>query len=118
MFSEQPNDDWSLFAILISVLLLLLLNALICTVFCWIRKKNTQKIPPMTWATNTLYESNESIYDHASDINQKHQSLLPEWLSTKKHMIYSQTSVEKEHEIGHGQYGTVFKGKVVLGNSV
>ena len=59
-----------------------------------------------------------SKFNKKRHINQKHQSLLPEWLSTKKHMIYSESSVEKEHEIGHGQYGTVLKGKVVLGNSV
>lgn len=72
----------------------------------------------MTWAVNSLYESDESISEHVSVINQRYQHLLPEWLITKKHMIYSKTSVEKEHEIGHGQYGTVFKGKVTLGNSV
>ena len=117
IFSDDKNDAWSWFAIMLSAFLLVALNVLICLI-CWLRKKHNDEIPKMTWATNSLYVSSESVNDIGKGVNQYPADILPEWLTSKKHMIYSQTSVEKECEIGHGEYGTVFKGKLKLGASV
>ena len=43
---------------------------------------------------------------------------LPQWLKNRPDMIYPQDCIQKEQQLGSGQYGTVFKGKLVLGNSV
>ena len=94
----------------------------------------------MTWVANTLYESDESNNgDEASEMNTGNlceentiQSedlspmindpdnlmMLPKWLQEKKDMIYPQNCIQTGQEVGHGQFGTVFKGKIVLGKSV
>ena len=100
----------------------------------------------MTWAVNPFYESEEDhddskcpnnpsdklsefsrISNYISDENltdttphrfSRSNSMLPAWLKEKEHMIYSPSFVKKEHQIGHGQYGSVFKGKNLLATAV
>ena len=85
----------------------------------------------MKWEMNSLYVSDESIFTHTTvasssnktktrdGIGSKHNvEILPMWLQAKESMIYSQHSVQKGEQIGQGQFGAVFKGKIILGSSV
>ena len=44
--------------------------------------------------------------------------LIPSWLKDRKEIIFSPRCIEKGEELGRGQYGYVYKGKLTLGKSV
>ena len=44
--------------------------------------------------------------------------MLPNWLQNKKEMIFYQSSVTIGDLLGRGQFGAVFKGRLVQGSSV
>ena len=66
----------------------------------------------MTWEMNDLYESENS--DHQVD----EESILPSWLRERPEMIYPQSCIEECQQLGQGQFGSVFMGKLVQGKSV
>ena len=85
----------------------------------------------MTWVMNSIYESDESICTQTTGVSSSNRrknsyvsrseynhEILPMWLQAKESMIYSKHTVQKGQQIGQGQYGTVFKGTIVLGSSV
>jgi hypothetical protein len=81
------------------------------------RNKRTA-LPPqaMTWQDNELYDSNQSLDE---DIHgDKECNVLPEWLEERKEMIFPKDSITKGQQLGKGQFGSVFKGKLVQGNAV
>ena len=41
---------------------------------------------------------------------------LPDWVD--RHMVYSESAIEKKEILGHGQYGTVHRGLFHNGNAV
>ena len=122
------------------VFLSLLAAALLA--FIWYKQKTGHhSIPKITWEVNTLHETDESenevnisermiptnkleenevqCADGSSiDNNSLELSELPKWLRERPDMIYPQLCVEKGQQLGHGQYGNVFKGKLVLGKAV
>ena len=66
----------------------------------------------MTWEDNPNYS--ESTSANEEDGN----SCLPNWLLERNEMIYDTTCIEKGQELGHGNFGTVFEGRIRLGNAV
>ena len=72
------------------------------------------KFPTETISTNKL---DENVVQGA-DNNTMETLALPKWLRDQSEMIFPPRCIEKEQKLGHGQYGTVFKGKLVLGKSV
>jgi hypothetical protein len=44
--------------------------------------------------------------------------LVPKWLCERNEMIYDTSCIEKGRQLGHGNFGTVFEGKIQLGNAV
>ena len=68
----------------------------------------------MTWEMNELHETDESD----TDDNNEDKSILPKWLTVKPEMIYQPWCIDKGQALGHGQYGTVFKGRLNQGNAV
>lgn len=97
----------------------------------------------MTWAVNEWHDTDESeneatkmitlkakntdgistypLKEHeeqGDDNSTMDTSALPKWLRERPDMIYPHSCTEKGQQLGKGQYGTVFKGKLVLGNSV
>ena len=77
----------------------------------------------MTWKDNSFYKSESSEENIAKDSflpkwSFAKDSLLPEWLEARQGMIFTQNNIEKTHELGTGQYGSVFKGKLIQGNAV
>ena len=69
------------------------------------------RIPAMTWEMNELYDSEENG-------NKDDDSILPSWLRVRKEMIFPQRCIETSQQLGKGQFGSVFKGKLIQGNAV
>ena len=66
----------------------------------------------MTWEDNCIYDS-DSI-----EGNMPRDLFLPEWLREKREIIFPHEAVEKIHQLGSGQYGAVFKGKLLQGKAM
>ena len=61
--------------------------------------------------------------DEVVEIEERHGEsenalVLPEWLIQKPEMIYQPRFIQKGQTLGSGNYGTVFKGKLMQGNAV
>ena len=61
---------------------------------------------------NSIYES------EAIEKIIRNTPISPDWLLEKQEMIFPLDSIEKNQELGKGQYGSVFKGKLVQGKAV
>ena len=66
----------------------------------------------MTWEDNPNYSDSTSANEEDGN------SFLPNWLLERNEMIYDTTCIEKGQELGHGNFGTVFEGRIRLGNAV
>ena len=75
-------------------------------------KMNRTTNHEFVWKQNELYDSRESL----DSINES--SDLPEWLKDRKEMLFSKNFIIKGKQLGKGQFGTVFKGKLTQGNAV
>ena len=73
------------------------------------------KISPSTTEMNPLYHTDES--DNEEENNNK-EAIIPKWLTKKPEMIYQPQCIEQGQVLGHGQYGTVYKGKLNQGHAV
>ena len=68
----------------------------------------------LNWENNDMYES-----DEANDAGAMHgQCVIPSWLAASPEMIFPPSSIKTEEMLGHGQYGTVLKGKLYQGKAV
>jgi hypothetical protein len=72
------------------------------------------RISPSTTEMNPLYHTDESDTEE----NNNEESIIPQWLTMKPEMIYQPQCIEQGQALGHGQYGTVYKGKLSQGNAV
>ena len=73
----------------------------------------------MIWEENALYFSQKSEFEEMKDFCFGEEDwMLPIWLQNKKDMIFYQSSVIKGDLLGRGQFGAVFKGKLVQGSAV
>ena len=81
--------------------------------------------------SDIIYEQTEDTYGHKlEDLDVPNndeygsadgadvQPVIPTWLKARSEMIYPPYSIKKEQKLGHGNYGTVFKGKLVQANAV
>ena len=78
------------------------------------RKRARNSLTGMVWEMNPLYPLEESDTEE----NNNEESFLPRWLSNKPDMIYQPQCLVQDEALGHGQYGTVYKGKLNQGNAV
>ena len=102
-------------AILLMIMVLSLCGA-IFLIIRYYRRKSKSKLAGMTWEMNNLYRSIESVSEQNN--NEESLSILPRWLKSKPEMIYPAKCIEQGQALGHGQYGTVYKGKLNQGNAV
>ena len=110
---DQPTSTITpTISVILSVFLTLLLTGGMLASFYYYRKKTHHRITEMTWEMNTLYESEDC--DHNAD----EESILPSWLRVRPEMIYPQSCIEKCQQLGQGQFGSVFKGKLIQGKAV
>ena len=96
------------------IILVLCLVGSIFLIVQYYRRKERKKFTEITWEMNRLYHSVESVTEE----NDTEESVLPLWLTSKPDMIYQAKCIEQSQPIGHGQYGTVYKGKLQQGNAV
>ena len=68
-----------------------------------------------TWVNNPEYISTSSS---SSQPMSEDDEILPEWMRTRKDMIYHMSCITRGKELGHGQYGTVFQAQIRLQNAV
>ena len=66
----------------------------------------------MTWKNNSLYDGDEE------DEPMSHKEVIPNWLENRSDMIYPQEAVHLDAQLGSGQFGSVYKGKLVQSRSV
>ena len=81
--------------------------ALICY-----HKNHTKRPKILTLEKNPNYDTFR--FDGTTDDD----AFLPYWLREKNEMIYDTSCIEKGRRLGHGNFGTVFEGKIRLGNAV
>ena len=76
-----------------------------------IRKQNAND-DDVVWQKNSISDNNRSsnTLDDASG--------MPDWLKDRSGMIFSRNCITKGKQLGQGQFGTVFKGKLNQGNAV
>ena len=73
----------------------------------------------MTWEDNISYNSEKSECEDRKDFCFGEEDwMLPIWLQNKKDLIFYKSSVIKGDLLGRGQFGAVFKGKLVQGSAV
>ena len=95
---------------------IVVIGALIKLVYKW-RSKKWGKI--MKWEENVLYDSSISFSEETSDFCSGDEDwMLPTWLQNKKEIIFAHSSVIKDDLLGRGQFGEVFKGKLIQGKAV
>ena len=66
----------------------------------------------MTWENNSLYHSDEE------DGSMSQKEVIPNWLENRSDMTYPQEAVHLDVQLGSGQFGSVYKGKLVQARSV
>ena len=66
----------------------------------------------MTWENNSMYHSDEE------EDSMSHKEVTPNWLRNRSDMIYPQEAVHLDVQLGSGQFGSVYKGKLVQSRSV
>ena len=81
------------------------------------RSKRKRRV--MIWEDNVLYNSTKSLNNETNDFCFGDEDwMLPIWLQNKKDMIFYHSSVIKGDLLGRGQFGAVYKGKLVQGSAV
>ena len=66
----------------------------------------------MSWESNDLYMS------RSSDDEDNEEPFLPDWLKDRSEMIFKSSCVQKGQKLGSGQYGSVYKAKLIQGSAV
>ena len=66
----------------------------------------------MTWEKNSMNQNDEE------EERMSKKELIPNWLENRADMIYPQEAVHLDVQLGSGQFGSVYKGKLVQSRSV
>ena len=90
------------------------------------RRIKSKKTANLVWEDNTCHKSEDSeggyVDENDSSFNRESldddEPILPGWLKARKEMVYPQRSIEKGKQLGSGQFGEVFKGRLVQGTAV
>ena len=67
------------------------------------------------WVDNPEYVSTDTS---SSQSIEEEDQMLPEWMRTRKEMIYDMSCITRGKELGHGEFGTVFQAQIRLQNAV
>ena len=116
--SQNPSiTPYLIFLLMILLpITIVVIGASIKLVYEW-RSKKWGKI--MKWEENVLYDSSISFSEETSDFCSGDEDwMLPTWLQNKKEIIFAHSSVIKDDLLGRGQFGEVFKGKLIQGKAV
>ena len=80
------------------------------------RRHSSNRPNGVIWGDNTLPTDVEDNMKNSSCYDE--HWILPNWLQQKTEMIFPKESIVKGECIGRGQFGSVFKGKLIQGNAV
>ena len=109
------------FSLSSTLILPVLLVSTVLSIFVFIsikhyREGSNIRTREIIWEDNILYkEIDENVKEDPSCYG---DWMLPDWLQQKKNMIFPKKSIVKGECVGRGQFGSVFKGKLVQGNAV
>ena len=103
------NASTSMTVTIVTVITILFLTA---SVILYYKRKTSNNNIGGEWAENPNYSESNSFIEESED------QMLPNWLLEKNEMIYDTGCIEKGRQLGHGNYGAVFEGKIRLGNAV
>ena len=110
----SPNPPSDATVAIFFIVMVLSLTAAVFLIIQYYRKKAKINATNRAWEMNPLYHSEESDAEE----NNNEESFLPQWLTNKPDMIYQPKCLVQGEALGHGQYGTVYKGKLTQGNAV
>ena len=99
----------SMIVTIVTVITILFLTA---SVILYYKRKTSYNNIGGEWAENPNYSESNSFIEENED------QILPNWLLERNEMIYDTNCIEKGRQLGHGNYGAVFEGKIRLGNAV
>ena len=117
MFLEHQNEERhkvlesEVIGVVTASLVLLVILVITTSLYCLQKKKRTTP-PAMTWEVNDLYIS------QSSDDGSHTEPILPDWLKERKEMLFHSSCITKSEILGSGQYGFVYKGRLVQGKAV
>lgn len=118
--SESPNQITSANTnmTIVIILCVFVLIGISFTSFWYYRKMQVKhKLPDNNDDTSNTDDNRIDDHDDTGDEKMDFH-ILPAWLSIKCDMIYPPCCVESGAALGHGQYGTVYKGTLTQGNAV
>ena len=144
MSQDIMKSNVSVTAISFIVVLVLLGSTISWFMYCRFRRKNASrlalensikiKLSNMKWSNNQDYtfvssneidgqenaENNESsIKPNEKGGHKKAENIeLPDWLKTRLDLIYDSSCIEKGKALGHGNFGSVFEGRIRFGNAM
>ena len=73
----------------------------------------------MRWNENSQYKRVKREANKTKDFCFEDEDwMLPTWLQNKKEIIFAHSSVIRDDLMGRGQFGEVFKGKLIQGKAV
>ena len=108
-FTEPSGDTEAINIMLIIIFLMVAIFGFIVSVYCY-KKRANRKI--CTWENKSMYQGGEE----GEGMSLKH--VIPSWLGNRSDMIYPQEAVHLDDQLGSGQFGSVYKGKLVQSRSV
>ena len=128
----QPNiHDVTLTTVTISFLLIAFMICIAITASVYIYRqisKHAEAASKVLWEDNKFYESDNSTasiedenkftYKTETESPVDCRPMVPDWLKNRKEMVYPQNCIERCRQLGSGQFGTVFMGKLVQGTAV
>ena len=144
MFQNIVKSDVSVTAILVIIVLVVLGASISWFMYCRVRRKSASRLAPqnsikikisnMKWSKNQDYTSisfnendgHENAENNDSSISTNEKAVqekaentdLPDWLKTRSELIYDSSCIEKGKELGHGNFGSVFEGRIRFGNAM
>ena len=101
--------------------------AIIASVYIYRRtSKHAQSPSKVFWEKNKSYENDDSstLLEDEIKCNYKGESpvhcipMVPDWVKNRKEMVYPQKCIKKGRQLGSGQFGAVFIGKLIQGTAV
>ena len=107
---EQPEISWSSIVALGVISFLVILSVVIG---CFILKKKTKRGRRKHVSEKTELNTKTSEEDYEEEI-----TMIPSWLKNKENMIFHPNCIKRDTLLGTGNYGSVYKGKLLQGNAV
>ena len=125
--SKNTELDISISMIFLIVIIILFGVSISLFIYCRIKRRNAVRRLMLDENTETKL-LNIKCVDHQecnscnTKENDRYDNVeneqLPDWLKKRPEMIYDTSCIEKGKELGHGNFGAVFEGRIRFGNAM